>query len=604
MKKTLLLLVVMLLPMLLGAVTLADNQKVLGHYITDDLATRGWGKAGAKGVLTIGTTLTPDELALYQGSKIVAMRVGLANSTTISRVFVVPVDGNGNSGDFVEWTCNVSDVGWNLVELATPYEINLPADYSLRIGFDYNQAFSWTAPLSVVDVGTPYSAEFFTADGIWVPSSLNGNLSVQCIVENDNFIPFAIRMRGLTSQARLKIGDNLAFSFQACKLGDVEVPAGACTFEIAIDGNVLGTMTNPQAMDDVYETVNGSISTQGLSAGAHTLTVTAVSVNGEPLEIPVSLSCSFATFENGFTRQMRLVEQFTSTGCTFCPQGTANILSLTQMRNDIAWVSIHENMNNVDPFRTDQTDSITAYQGIDGFPEGTFDRSVGISSATGVYAVITSLSASTMSSFLDYVESLAPAWATVNINSKYDAATRIAHITVNGDLAPGYEGLMGTDSKLTVYITEDGLVAAQTSGGANYVHNNVLRVALGSVKGVDLNKNGDSYKHEFTVEIPEAWTADNLNIVAFVSRPLGNSLTDIYVTNANKRKFGEFDEPTVVLGDMNGDGEINVADVTALIQVILNSVDADLAVADMNGDGEINVADVTVLINLVLNGGV
>ncbi len=59
--------------------------------------------------------------------------------------------------------------------------------------------------------------------------------------------------------------------------------------------------------------------------------------------------------------------------------------------------------------------------------------------------------------------------------------------------------------------------------------------------------------------------------------------------------------PSSKLGDINGDGEINVADVTALIRIVLNSESADMAVADVNGDQSLNVADVTALINLVLN---
>ena len=59
--------------------------------------------------------------------------------------------------------------------------------------------------------------------------------------------------------------------------------------------------------------------------------------------------------------------------------------------------------------------------------------------------------------------------------------------------------------------------------------------------------------------------------------------------------------PKAQLGDVNGDGFINVADVTALIQIVLNSQTIDLAVADLDNSGTINVADVTALIQMVLN---
>lgn len=53
-------------------------------------------------------------------------------------------------------------------------------------------------------------------------------------------------------------------------------------------------------------------------------------------------------------------------------------------------------------------------------------------------------------------------------------------------------------------------------------------------------------------------------------------------------------------GDINGDGEINASDVTALINKILNLADYADAMCDLNGDGEVNVGDVTELINLIL----
>lgn len=56
------------------------------------------------------------------------------------------------------------------------------------------------------------------------------------------------------------------------------------------------------------------------------------------------------------------------------------------------------------------------------------------------------------------------------------------------------------------------------------------------------------------------------------------------------------------VGDINGDEMVNVADVTALISIVLNAeFPQDLTIVDVNNDGNVNVADVTALIGIVLN---
>ena len=54
-------------------------------------------------------------------------------------------------------------------------------------------------------------------------------------------------------------------------------------------------------------------------------------------------------------------------------------------------------------------------------------------------------------------------------------------------------------------------------------------------------------------------------------------------------------------GDMDGDGELSISDVTRLISWVLSGREYS-AVADVNGDGVVDIADVTILISRVLKG--
>ena len=58
-----------------------------------------------------------------------------------------------------------------------------------------------------------------------------------------------------------------------------------------------------------------------------------------------------------------------------------------------------------------------------------------------------------------------------------------------------------------------------------------------------------------------------------------------------------------VSGDINGDGEISIADVTTLIGLLLNGETETGTAADVDGDGKVNIADVTALINILLSRG-
>jgi hypothetical protein len=59
------------------------------------------------------------------------------------------------------------------------------------------------------------------------------------------------------------------------------------------------------------------------------------------------------------------------------------------------------------------------------------------------------------------------------------------------------------------------------------------------------------------------------------------------------------------LGDVNRDGEINIADTNTVIGVILGEIDnySTVAACDINRDGEVNINDINKLIEILFRGG-
>lgn len=58
----------------------------------------------------------------------------------------------------------------------------------------------------------------------------------------------------------------------------------------------------------------------------------------------------------------------------------------------------------------------------------------------------------------------------------------------------------------------------------------------------------------------------------------------------------------VLTGDVNDDGEVNIGDVTAIIDYLLGKASDtfNIEAADVNGDGEVNIGDVTAIIDMLL----
>ena len=133
----------------------------------------------------------------------------------------------------------------------------------------------------------------------------------------------------------------------------------------------------------------------------------------------------------------------------------------------------------------------------------------------------------------------------------------------------------------------------------------------------------NAYGERLTVENPVAVVDGKVTLDVPVSdicdaTDLGNfplHLVYYYITHAAVTVGGQYslqipgmelvyasmpqEEPLLVTGDVNGDGEVNVADVNAVIDMILSG--NMTAAGDVNGEGEVNIADINTLISIILS---
>ena len=171
-----------------------------------------------------------------------------------------------------------------------------------------------------------------------------------------------------------------------------------------------------------------------------------------------------------------------------------------------------------------------------------------------------------------------------------------------GDWNPG-NGVEMTDAgngiyTLTVnvggtvwFVFADGLSSDWNVFNANYRFgpsgNGSQEVTLGNNYTTQKSNNNHSYK--FTGNGIDYTFTFNLNNLTF---------------NVKEYVEPSGPDPSTLVGDVNGDGEINVADLNALVNILLGeAADYDTTHrADVNYDSEINIADVNVLTDYILGG--
>ncbi len=84
--------------------------------------------------------------------------------------------------------------------------------------------------------------------------------------------------------------------------------------------------------------------------------------------------------------------------------------------------------------------------------------------------------------------------------------------------------------------------------------------------------------------------------ICFGTNPINNIVSNPY-GNSLQTEWGDCASPSF-MGDLNNDGSLDILDLVALANLILNE-EFDLN-GDMNGDGQLNILDIVSLVNTIL----
>lgn len=535
----------------------ATNALIMGNYTSDEVATsnEGLGLTGYPGTLGAATYIPIEVVKNFDSGKVVKMRVGLANTAAITRIFILPVTNSGIGEPILSQDVNANAAGWNEFDIESPVTLDFAGVSALLMGFDYTQTNTQgneSYPLSMVNVGELQNVYMYgnlgQGEGWYNLGNSYGNLSVQAYVESDNFPETNIVIDGITAPKFVSADKPLAYEVNLHNFGTKDIETFSLDF--AIDKTKVITKDFTQTLGASPVTLTGEIEAsliKGLAYGNHTLSVSVNTVNGavptENLDDDKAETTFYFYNENDVVdRQKYLIEELTSHSCTYCPYGATLMEKMTEKYNDVAVVCIHGNQNRQDPWNTSECEALNTLLNLSSWPSGALNRIYDneggdITRGFGYYPQYADQVSEMFYGILK--EESLPSFATVNIEAT--ATDGNLAITVNGggsELASSYLN----DASLTVYVVEDGIVGQQLNLGTwvnNYTHNHVLRDLVTKVVGDGINwTDGGKYENTYTVTLGSDWVVENLKVVAFISQKPTSAtspdLKNMAIYNANE----------------------------------------------------------------------
>lgn len=365
---------------------LAANQRLVGYFNTDDCDTY-LGVTGITGNNKVAMVLTADDLAPYYGKKIAGVRFNLGQGETANGVFVQNLkiaDGQiteatslVSSDESVTSAAGAKNTGeWHEVMFDQKVELNSSFE-GLFVGYNYKQK-SNNYPIGV---SSKVEGPFYIYANI--PASKGGNgedwyqinsggygLSIQLIVEGD-FAPNAVRPLDFGEFTVVKgKSKNVAVS-----LWNIGSKLTSIDYTIALDGKA-GAEQHLDFGKDFGLGGTHSVEIPFAAAselGASTVTLTITKVNGEENAcVKNSATGTLYTVEREFVKRS-VAEQFTGTGCGYCPSGHVAMHNMHNLYGDqFIGIALHQ-FNASDPMYNASYDL-----GFTGAPQCMVNRSSGI----------------------------------------------------------------------------------------------------------------------------------------------------------------------------------------------------------------------------------
>lgn len=349
-------------------VELAANQRLMGYYVSDDLAANGIGipKLGKQDGVRAVITLDSDMLAPFVGKKVVGIRYGMMVNDVVTSVIVGELNSTGWGQPVTTEPVESSEQGWNIQMLSNPYTIK--ANQDIYAGFTYNQTATKSGsayttdgyPLSLVSgIGLSPEPLYLYAN---VPASSGGNglgwynfgntmgnLSIQLIIEGDYQGQYLMPLE--MSDFQTAVGHERDIDVVFENVG--AQPLTSFSYTYTQNGVTSEEKTKTLDFEESDAVLTVPVAIEGASvAGKYPVTLNITKVNGA--ENSATLSTVEANNEvkaKNFQPTV-VMEEYTGTGCGFCPRGMVGMEHFAKALGDqFIGIAIHQ-YNAGDPMYT------------------------------------------------------------------------------------------------------------------------------------------------------------------------------------------------------------------------------------------------------------
>ncbi len=386
-----------------------------------------------------------------------------------------------------------------------------------------------------------------------------------------------------------------------------------------IDGKETGKKTiETSLLPNGHEEMILDLSSSILSTRSHVIKFEVTAINGKEDGVPANSNIEYKFTLPVTTMYSRriVMEEIVGTWCGWTPRA---IEMTKQMKgrypNNFIAIAIHsdgENSPGTDAMATSEN-----YQPIlkkfGGSPKGFVNRiteqdpnlpetedytTANKSNAVATMNLSVSAAAENESKVIVKTET------SFGFNDEVEGRYRYAYVVLEDEVGP-YVQSNNYSNQPEMSAPDDYLnVWTKLGDKVEMLYDNVARGVYPDVNGVNGSvpasiKKGKTYDYEYSLTLPtNVQKKDNVRIVAL----LIDSWTG-EIINAADCKIGE-SSSYVIPGDANGDGVMNVTDIVATVNYIMEkpSDGFNKEAADLNGDGLVNVTDIVKMVSIIMAG--